>query len=749
MAIFTFLSMSACQEWGESDPPAGNQKLPEKPDTSAKLIAEFTFDEDFNSTSSEGETPIIGEVFAYSVGQETPVIIQDVDRGNGVMHADGGYLRIANPLIGKEIQTGVSFSFYVKTTQTDNTGALISFSDGTNKLHYTANAFLSYTGTGGYLDINDPAVSLTNAMPSGTWHYVALTFTKDGYAIYIDGIKKYDTNNHASISSGKSRAVSVGAFDYANIVDLLKSSTYIYLGYGSDTETKEAYYDDLKVWTNTFGDSDAVGPGGSGSVSVPTPVYINTFDSSYGLSIVGTGKFTKVADERFGNVFQNVGGAKRTNYLVLPENLLTHSAESKEISIGVWVNASNAGVSSDYSFSPLFMAYGAAPVNGANTWPMFALQYRGLAQINCAGHCDFTPAQNVTGVNTEYNTDNDWLADKQWHYYTATITPTSCKIYFDGVIKNEWIIDGVTAGQIVSGLFTNGADLKYICLGGNQAWDWGDNDGGFMFDDMAVYDKVLSESQIKKIIEDKNTVLPTPVYTNTFENGAGDAQIIGKGSIASVTDKGFGKVFQNVASTAPRQNYLLLPENAMSHSTESKEMSIGVWVNAKNAGGSSAYAWAPLFTAYGKAPVNGANETDPWPVFLLEYRGTAEVNWGGWCSFLDAQNTKGVNTLYHNDKDWLADNEWHYYTAVFTTTSGEIFIDGESANKWVVDGISENQIIAGLFSAGTAFKYICLGGNQGYAWGDNDPGFLFDDLSIYNKALAATEIQAIMKKKKN
>lgn len=200
MAILTVLSMSSCQDWGEADPPAGNQKLPAKPDTSAKLIAEFTFDEDFNSTATEGETPISGEGFAYSADQEIPEIVQDDERESGVMHANGGYLRIPNPLIGADIQTGVSFSFFVKPTKTDHTGALISFSDGTNKLYFTANAFLSYTGTGGYLDVNDPEVSVTNAMPYGTWHYVALTFTEKGYAIYIDGTKKYDTNNHASIS---------------------------------------------------------------------------------------------------------------------------------------------------------------------------------------------------------------------------------------------------------------------------------------------------------------------------------------------------------------------------------------------------------------------------------------------------------------------------------------------------------------------------------------------------------------------
>ena len=85
MAILTVLSMSSCQDWGEADPPAGNQKLPAKPDTSAKLIAEFTFDEDFNSTATEGKTPISGEGFAYSADQEIPEIVQDDERESGVM----------------------------------------------------------------------------------------------------------------------------------------------------------------------------------------------------------------------------------------------------------------------------------------------------------------------------------------------------------------------------------------------------------------------------------------------------------------------------------------------------------------------------------------------------------------------------------------------------------------------------------------------------------------------------------------
>ena len=70
----------------------------------------------------------------------------------------------------------------------------------------------------------------------------------------------------------------------------------------------------------------------------------------------------------------------------------------------------------------------------------------------------------------------------------------------DGEIKNHWKIDNKTEGQIVGGLFSNGGDLKYVCLGGNQAWNWGDPDAGFAFDDVQFFDFALSASDIEALM---------------------------------------------------------------------------------------------------------------------------------------------------------------------------------------------------------------------------------------------------------
>jgi hypothetical protein len=187
--------------------------------------------------------------------------------------------------------------------------------------------------------------------------------------------------------------------------------------------------------------------------------------------------------------------------------VLAHSAKTHELTIGFWVSAE--GFTPDqYTYAPLFTAY-AQKSAGANGAPMLALQSRGFAQVNCNGWCDFTGANNVNGKNNLYNKNaweagdanftfvSNWLEDQKWHYYTAVFTDTNCKIYLDGEVKNEWNVDGTTEGQVISGLFTNGADLKYVCLGGNQAWEWNDADSPFKYARLLIKNSAATAGEIK------------------------------------------------------------------------------------------------------------------------------------------------------------------------------------------------------------------------------------------------------------
>jgi len=222
-----------------------------------------------------------------------------------------------------------------------------------------------------------------------------------------------------------------------------------------------------------------------------------------GEKAVGNGKFASESPELdenekplnivpFSNFFRNDGSGKRASYCLLPEDVLAHSAKTEALTIAVWVRAQKETASAEYMWTPLFTAY--AQKNDVNTWPMLACQYRGVLQVNCAGWSDYSDAQNVAGKNTLYHGDADWLADKKWHYYTVVFEGENAKVFIDGVLKNEWNNDGTTNTQ--KGLFSNGAELKYICLGGNQAWDWNDNDAPFDFARLLIKNSKMTAGEI-------------------------------------------------------------------------------------------------------------------------------------------------------------------------------------------------------------------------------------------------------------
>ena len=262
----------------------------------------------------------------------------------------------------------------------------------------------------------------------------------------------------------------------------------------------------------------AVGPQtvkaeGSTETTLPTPIYENDFeaeDAADGTKgkIIGDGKIEK-ADEKHGNVFHNAAGGRRQNYYKLPEDVFTKEtnkfAENKGVTITFAVNKADA---TDFYFSPIFSAYDKAPVDGKNEQPifMFIMQSRGLLQYNSeGGWCDFTGKENddpATNENDEpvNHEGTQYLDDGQWHIVTAVLSDQKGYYYVDGKIVNQWTVkgDGATSND---GFLSQGIKkLTYICLGGNQAWAWEDNDPAYMFDDVKIYDKALTEAEIATMI---------------------------------------------------------------------------------------------------------------------------------------------------------------------------------------------------------------------------------------------------------
>jgi hypothetical protein len=277
-----------------------------------------------------------------------------------------------------------------------------------------------------------------------------------------------------------------------------------------------------------------------------TLLYSNDFEAGVNDAvIVGNGVIEDAVNPIFGKVFHNAAGGQaiRNNYLQLPATIFAdlQASGTNALTISFWVNKGSAV---DYFWTPLFSAYGAAPVNGVNTWPMMVLQSRGIVQVNNAGWCDFTDAQNVTGANTASTV---WLDDAEWHFYTAVFTPTNVKVYIDGTIMNEWNLTGEENGNATSGLFSNGSALTYICLGGNQAWDWADPDPAYLFDNLRIEAAALTKEQIDALIAANTTGINNIVFESVRIAYDAQAKIISlKGLDGSETVELFNLLGQNI-----------------------------------------------------------------------------------------------------------------------------------------------------------------------------------------------------------
>lgn len=244
MAAFTVLSFGACEDWGQMDPPAGSDVFPK-----LEQVSKIDF-EPAKKEDEKGFDPTTFNYYAYD-GGEVAVVESDNDHGQ-VLHLPNGYARTFNPLNSYKVQNGVSITFWIKqalltdpeteeTLDPDLTGALISFqsSDGAQRMFITANGWLKYEAVDGEYEATNPESVKTGMLnPTDEWHYVAISVRNDGYSIFVDGNQRLNEK------------VQQSDFDFSKIVQFMASVPYIYIGYGSDTETQEMWIDDITIYRN-------------------------------------------------------------------------------------------------------------------------------------------------------------------------------------------------------------------------------------------------------------------------------------------------------------------------------------------------------------------------------------------------------------------------------------------------------------------------------------------------------------------
>lgn len=254
-------------------------------------------------------------------------------------------------------------------------------------------------------------------------------------------------------------------------------------------------------------------------------IYSNDFEGDQSaLTIHGSGQFEASGDAAHGQVYHNnpvKNATSRTNYLQLPATIFSAAQTaintSQGLTISFWVNDNGVGVDSEgFWWSSMFSAYGNAP-SPNNAKPMLQLNTNKRLNVNF----DYTTSDTYNYGwfdNLNWGTDNLevlWLDNGGWHFYTITITPTSSKVYIDGVLSSSKTAD-LNNGTRVDGLFHVAGELSYITLGGNSAWNWGDKDTPFSYDKIKIYDGTLTPAQINSLMTTDQISSPVLAVSKTL-----------------------------------------------------------------------------------------------------------------------------------------------------------------------------------------------------------------------------------------
>jgi len=304
MTAFAVLLLCACSDWGQMDPPAGNQVFPK-----LERVSSYAFNTDLDDTF---------QLFAYPSGN-MPALYSDEEHGS-VLHLNGGYLQTDNPLNDVRIQNGVSLTFWIKQAvpeegeEQDLEGAIFAFGNenASLRLFFTASGRLRYDGIDGTYEYDPLSVkndAKTGLLTPGEWHYVALLVTNTGYFVHVDGEQVID---HTETE-----------FDCSKIVEFMASAPKLFIGYGSDTQPGEMWLSNFAIYRNqiTYAQIRVPNVGGGGG-EVKNYIIVGLEDRSTPWWSAFSDLVTITGDQtiNFGFYNHTNGTANWNNYLIVVTN---------------------------------------------------------------------------------------------------------------------------------------------------------------------------------------------------------------------------------------------------------------------------------------------------------------------------------------------------------------------------------------------------------------------------------------------
>ena len=186
--LFGSLGLAAAScgpNWGQMDPPAGNQIYP-----SLQNVASYNFEEDMDLSLVE---------LTFNEGGPSAIIAVDDSVQSQVLNiSEGSNARLANALKAVDCQKAASVSFWYKqlsgqeleedaVAPLNATSSVLHWDMEGNTLDITANGCLKFKSGDKSVTLNDASDAAGDLVKADKWQFITYVVSQDGYRMFIGG----------------------------------------------------------------------------------------------------------------------------------------------------------------------------------------------------------------------------------------------------------------------------------------------------------------------------------------------------------------------------------------------------------------------------------------------------------------------------------------------------------------------------------------------------------------------------------
>ncbi|MBW2990494.1 right-handed parallel beta-helix repeat-containing protein [Candidatus Woesearchaeota archaeon] len=334
------------------------------------------------------------------------------------------------------------------------------------------------------------------------------------------------------------------------------------------------------------------------------------------------------------------------------------------------------------------------------------------------------------GISLLYRYDDFWVYAYDNNEDRSDIrlvdNPNPDSWYHLAVVHNNTDLIGYVNGSVVG---TTPCIGSILCTKPFRIGNFGNGYSHFggIIDEVKIYNKSLSESEIQAIYQDDmDNCLPPPpppseVAYFKFDGNYLDEWNNNHGNPVGNPSFGTGQCSQGVELDAAESDYVNVPDENLDF--EAPDHTLMAWVNFNNWAGSN-------------TDVIFANSGLQWTGSLSLYRTSSDD-----MRFV-VRDTSGATTARDVQQDVSSLSGWHHVAAVISTqnpVSGsnymELYIDGSNAGNF------DNGNADGIWTPDTGLDFkigASTQGSGGYADGT------IDEVKIFNRTLSQAEIVAEM-----